>query len=275
MPSELPAGLGAFLRASRDRTSPEQTGLPTGGSRRVSGLRREEVAALAGISQDYYVRLEQGRDERPSVQVIDALARVFGFDRDARQHAYRLAGLMPSIDLPPTNHAAAPELQALLDLWPDTPAIVFDHAYDMLAQNRLGRALFSPFDPSTNLVVSVFLDPAARSFYADWDSAARNSAGALRLASGRVPGDHRIAEVVAMLTRLSPEFSTLWSDPRVSGKTSELKQLHHPLVGPLDLTMQTFDVRSAPAQQLIVYHPAPESVTAERLRLLGSLAVTT
>ncbi|SDD96805.1 helix-turn-helix transcriptional regulator [Auraticoccus monumenti] len=267
--------LGAFLRACRSRTDPARHGFPSTGQRRVQGMRREEVAALAGVSVDYYTRLEQSRETRPSVQVVDALARVFQLDRDARQHAYRLAGLMPVLDLPTSGDAPAPELQQLMDAWPHTPAVLFNRAYDVIAQNRIGEALFAPFDPGTNLLLSIFLDPAARSFYDDWPVAARNAAGALRLALGESPRDPRPNEVRDVLQRHSAEFRRLWADPEVRGKSMELKRLHHPLVDELDLTMQTFEVRSAPGQELIVYHPVPGSRTDDGLRLLGTLAAGT
>ncbi len=268
-------GLGAFLRASRNRTDPARHGFPSTGQRRVRGLRREEVAALAGVSVDYYTRLEQGRETRPSLPVVDALARVFELDRDARQHAYRLAGLMPTFDLSPSDEVPSAELQELLDAWPHTPAVLFSHAYDLLAHNRLGEALFAPFDPGTNLLLSVFLDPGARSFYDDWPAAARAAAGALRLAVGQAPRDPRLRELSDTLHRLSTEFRRLWDDPEVRGKTMEMKRLHHPQVGALDLRMQTFEVRGAPGQQLVVYHPVPGSRSDEGLRLLGALAETT
>ncbi|PJJ72958.1 transcriptional regulator with XRE-family HTH domain [Diaminobutyricimonas aerilata] len=266
--------LGAFLRASRNRTDPARHGFGGAVRRRVAGLRREEVAALAGVSVDYYTRLEQGRETRPSLQVVDALAGVFDLDRDARQHVYRLAGLMPIIDLAPSGDAPSPELRQLLDAWPHTPAVVFNHAYDVLASNRIGEALFAPFDPERNLLLSVFLDPGARSFYDDWPAAARNSAGALRFALGQVPDDRRLLDVLETLLRHSVEFRRLWDDPEVRGKSMEFKRLNHPQVGLLELTMQTFEVRSAPGQQLIVYHPAPGSRSDDGLRILGTLAET-
>lgn len=268
------ADLGAFLRGSRDRADPAQHGFASTGHRRVAGMRREEVAAAAGVSVDYYTRLEQGRETRPSLQVVDALARVYGFARDAHHHLYRLAGLMPTIDMNSVTEAASPQLQQLLDAWPDTPAVVFGHAYDLLARNHLGAALFELFDPEPNLILSIFLDPGARRFYDDWEAAARNGAGALRLAAGESPGDERIEEVLVALDRHSAEFRRLWADPMVSGKDLDFKRLNHPAVGELELTMQSFGVRSAPGQQLIVYHPASGSRSDDGLRILATVAHT-
>lgn len=268
------ADLGAFLRASRNRTDPARHGFASTGHRRVSGMRREEVAAAAGVSVDYYTRLEQGRETRPSVPVVDALARVFGYDRDALQHVYRLSGLMPVIELAPSADTASPELQQLLDSWPQTPAVVFNHAYDFLAHNHLGAALFAPFDPETNLILSIFLDPVARRFYDDWDAVARNAVGAVRLAAGEFPGDERLSDILGLLQEHSADFRRLWADPAVRGKNMEFKTFDHPSVGMLELTMQTFEVRSAPGQQLIVYHPVPGSRSDDGLRILGTFAET-
>lgn len=270
MPSD--SELGRFLRASRGRVSPDAVGLTSASARRVPGLRREEVATLAGVSVDYYIRLEQGRELHPSAQVVAAITRVLRLDPDARQHVYRLAGLMPVIDLTPPRADAAPALRELLDAWPHTPAMVFTHAYDVLASNALGEALFAPVMSSANLVVAVFLNPEARAFYPDWKGTARDTAGALRLAAGTFPGDHRIEEVVQTVSRSSEEFRLFWADPHVVGKTTQAKRLRHPEVGELDLTMQTFDVRSAPGQQLIVYHPHAGTRSSDSIQLLGALA---
>jgi transcriptional regulator with XRE-family HTH domain len=273
--AESAGTLGAFLRASRNASDPERHGFSTTGRRRAIGMRREEVAARAGVSVDYYTRLEQARERNPSLQVVDALARVFAYDRATRQHVYRLAGLMPTEDLAPSDEVAAPELKALIDAWSHTPAVVFTRAYDALAFNRLGAALYAPLDPRRNLCLAVFIDPAARSFYGDWPRMARDTVAALRLALGESPNDPRLQEVVASLTRLSPEFVGLWADPRVHQKAMYAKRLVHPAVGMLELTMQTFDVRSAPGQHVIVYHPVAGSRSDDGLRILDSLSDAT
>ncbi|WP_159618836.1 helix-turn-helix transcriptional regulator [Arthrobacter zhaoguopingii] len=265
---------GQFLQARRAAITPEEVGLPTSSGRRVSGLRREEVAALAGMSVDYYTRLEQGRERHPSVQVVEALARTLRFDEDARLHAYRLAGMLPAPVLGPSTESAAPELTELLRMWPKTPAIVFGRAYDVLSANSLAIALFDPFDLHGNLILSVFLDPGARVFYKEWDMVARSSAGALRLAQGAAPDDRRVTEVIESLLRHSPAFGELWSSHEVRGKTLESKHLRHRNVGELVLRMQTFDVRSAPGQQLVIYHAERGSPSADALALLGVLTAS-
>jgi transcriptional regulator with XRE-family HTH domain len=266
--------LGEFLRARRGQVSPEVAGVPTYGTRRVPGLRREEVATLSGVSVDYYVRLEQGREQSPSAQVLDALSQVLRLDDDARVHLYRLAGLMPGTGSVALPERVDPELLRLMDLWPDTPAIVLGRAYDVLAGNALAYALFDGFQQGPNLIRKVFLDSDARSFYPDWDLVARNTVAGFRVLQGRAPHDPRILAVVAELSRRSPEFVDLWARHDARGKRLESKRFHHREVGALTLEINAFDVRSAPGQELIVYHAEPGSRSAEALALLGTLAAT-
>ncbi|WP_272493055.1 helix-turn-helix domain-containing protein [Jidongwangia harbinensis] len=265
--------LGDYLRGRRAAVTPGQAGLPAGGTRRVAGLRREEVALLAGLSVDYYIRLEQGRERHPSAQVLDALGAALRLDDDGRRHLYRLAGLGPR---PPVAapERVDPDLRQLLDGWPDNPALVLGRAYDVLARNRLGAALFAGFTYSENLVLNMFLDPFARSFYRDWPAAAVNTVAGFRLAEGATPHDPRIARVLRELREESAEFVRLWKRNEARGKRAEVKTFVHGEVGELTLRMQTFDVRSAPGQQLVVYHAEPGSPAAQGLRLLGSIAAT-
>jgi transcriptional regulator with XRE-family HTH domain len=265
--------LGEHLRARRAQVSPEALRLPSTGVRRVPGLRREEVAFLAGVSVDYYVRLEQGRERHPSAQVLDAIAGVLepGGDPDFRLHLYRLAGLTPE---PPasTPERVDPQLLELMTGWPDQPALVLGRAYDVLAANQLGRALLA-VEAGDNLMEKVFLTPTARSFYRDWERVAADSVAGFRLLHGRTPDDPRTLEVLARLQE-SAEFAALWERHDARGKRIETKRFSHPEVGDLTLRMQAFDVRAAPGQELVVYHAEPGSASAEGLRLLGSLAAT-
>lgn len=265
--------LGEFLRSRRGEVGPEHVGLPAGRARRVPGLRREEVALLAGVSVDYYVRLEQGRERSPSAQVLDALAEALRLDDDARQHLFRLAGLAPR-PAAGRPEQVSPHLLQLLDGWPDNPALVLSRCYDVLARNRLGRALFDAFTYSDNLLLNVFRDPAARAFYADWRHAAVNTVAGFRLGTGSAPDDPRTLAIVEELRATSAEFREIWARNQARGKSAEVKTFVHREVGPVTLRMQTFDIREAPGQQLVVYHAEPGSPDAQALALLGSIAAT-
>jgi transcriptional regulator with XRE-family HTH domain len=267
------SALGEFLRSRRGEVRPDDVGLPAGRARRVSGLRREEVALLAGVSVDYYVRLEQGRERSPSAQVLDALAEALRLDDDARQHAFRLAGLAPR-PVSARPEQVSPHLLQLMDGWPDTPALVLSRCYDVLARNRLGTALFDAFTHSDNLLLNMFRDPAARAFYVDWQYAAVNTVAGFRLATGSVPDDPRTQAIVEELRASSPEFREIWARNQARGKSAEVKTFVHRDVGRITVRMQTFDIREAPGQQLVVYHAEPGSADAQALALLGSIAAT-
>ncbi|MBR7674023.1 helix-turn-helix transcriptional regulator [Streptomyces daliensis] len=267
--------LGDFLRARRADLQPQDVGMASYGARRVAGLRREEVAVLAGVNADYYTRLEQGRERNPSPQVIEALAHALCLDADARAHLYRLAGAVPD-DRPGarTPERVGPALRQLMDGYPNTPALVMSRTLDLLATNALADALYAPFDPVDNLARMTFLDPVGRDFYADWNRTAEATVANLRQAVGFEPDNPRLNELVRTLGAHSPEFSRLWNAHTVRGKTRDAKHILHPDVGPLALTYQTFDVRDAPGQQLVIYHAEPGSSSAEALHLLGSVHAT-
>lgn len=266
--------LAEFLRARRDTTTPDRVGLTGNVRRRVPGLRREEVAMLADVSVDYYTRLEQGRETGPSAQVLDALADAFDLDDEGRGHLYRLAGLAPRPRADLGADRVDARLLRLIDSWSGTPTLVINGAYDVLAANQLGEALFSGFPVSSNLLEKVFLDPASRGFYADWQLAATNAVAAFRLAEGRAPAHPRIRSVIERLLAASPEFAHMWSENRARGKRLETKDLVHPLVGELTLWMHTLDVASTPGQQLLCYQAEPASRSAEALSLLGTITAT-
>jgi transcriptional regulator with XRE-family HTH domain len=266
------SALGDFLRARRGQLPPESMGFGAGGRRRVPGLRREEIASVAGLSVDYYARLEQGRERHPSAQVLDALSAALRLDADARLHLFRVAGAIPGNDHAPSPERVSPELLRLMDMWPDNPAIVLGKAYDVLAGNRIAYALFDGFQYGPNLMAKLFLDPDARTFYPDWPQVAAYTVAGFRMLYGSSPDDARISEVTRTLLERSPDFARLWERHEARSKRMESKRFHHPEVGELTLHMNAFDVKAAPGQELIVYHAEAGTPSADALMLLGTLS---
>lgn len=267
--------LADYLRSRRAVVTPDQVNLVSTGHRRVPGLRREEVALLAGVSVDYYIRLEQGRETSPSAQVLDALAFALRLPYDGRLHLFRLAGLAPRMRAA-TTATVDPHLQQLLDGWSGQPALIYNRPYDVLASNELADALFGWREGQTrdNLMELVFLRPEGRALYRDWDEVARNAVAGFRLAYGMDPGDPCMRAVLTRLLAESSSFTSLWSENDARGKRAATKRLIHPDIGPITLQSQMFDVRSAPGQELVVYHAEPGSPSADALSLLGTLAAT-
>ncbi|WP_189316450.1 helix-turn-helix domain-containing protein [Streptomyces brasiliensis] len=263
--------LGDYLRARRDMTMPGDVGYPDDGSRRVPGLRRDEVALLAGVSTDYYIRLEQGRERHPSEQVLQAIARALRLDDAAAAHLFRLGlpALAPSV-APAT--AVSPHLLRLLDSMSDVPAFVVGPSQDVLAANALAQELYSGFARYDNLLRMIFLDPYARDFHGDWDKAARIAVNNLRASSARFPDDERIARVIGELSVRSPAFTTLWARYEIRPRTQEDKHFRHPQVGELHLHFEALAVTSAPGQHLSVYSAEPGSASSDGLVLLRRLA---
>lgn len=254
--------LGAFLRARRNAAAVETYPFATLTARRVPGLRREEVAELAGLSTDYYVRLEQGREKHPSEQVVAALAAALKLTTHQDDHLRLLAGLAPQAV--PSSSAVDSTLAHMLDAWTGAAAFILDPLLNITALNALARELFSSFADHRNLVRNVFLDPAGRHFFVDWPRAAESSVGSLRATAHQHHSPRERDALIAEL-RADEEFERLWQKYDISPKTQEMKLLRHERVGEILINFHAFQVMSAPGQQLVVYQPEPGSVSENRL----------
>jgi transcriptional regulator with XRE-family HTH domain len=267
--------LGEFLRARREAITPAQAGLMNIGSRRTPGLRREEVAMLAHVSTDYYIRLEQGRERHPSERVLGELARVLELNPDATAHLHELAHpMLRSRPLGARNTRISPDLRRLIESWPDTPALLCDDLMNVLAVNSLAGVLYRGLRHTDNLLRMVFLDPAAREFYQEWDKIARAKVAHLRAVAGANLDDPRLSKLVGELSIKSPEFRRLWARHDVSAKVREVKRFRHADVGDMTLTCEVFSVTSTPGLQLITMLAQTGSASEEALRLLGSVVAT-
>ncbi|MCF0094958.1 helix-turn-helix domain-containing protein [Micromonospora sp. MH99] len=267
--------LGEFLRARRERIRPEDVGLGPGvGLRRVPGLRREEVAMLAGISADYYLRLEQGRERHPSVQVLDALAGVLRLDPEATAY-------MIGLTRPRSRRAVRPAVErvpaSVLHLVRELPmpAFVQNRYLDILASNRMARALSPNLAPGANRLRAVFLDAAERELFRDWRQAMQSVVGQLRADSAADADDPRLTALVGELSLKSDCFRQLWARHEVRRREGVVSRLHHPEVGDLDLYCDKLAVAGAEGQLLVIYHAEPGTESARSLALLGSVAAST
>lgn len=262
--------LGDYLRARRAVITPRDVGLLDGGDRRVPGLRRDEVALLAGVSTDYYIRLEQGRERSPSEQVLRTIAAALRLDGAAAGHLFRLG--LPVFATASAAPTVAPELARLMDGMRDVPAFVVGAAQDVLAANAMARELYRGFARYDNLLRMIFLDPFAREFYVDWDKAAHTAVGNLRASSSQFPEDERIERIVGELSVRSPAFAGLWARYEVRPRTQEDKFFRHPRIGEVRLHFEALAVTSAPGQHLSIYSAEPGSAGADALVLLRRLA---
>jgi transcriptional regulator with XRE-family HTH domain len=274
-----------FLTSRRERLTPAEAGLPDfGGRRRVKGLRREEVALLAGMSTEYYVRLERGNGTGVSEAVLDGISRALKLDEAEHAHLYDLVraanqGSHPARRRVPSRpQQVRPAVQQLIDTMRDVPVFVQNGRLDAVATNRLGAALFSemfvlPQRPM-NAARFVFLDPRAQTFYRDWEGNARQIVALLRAEAGRSPYDRILTDLVGELATRSDLFRTLWASHDVRVHRTGTKQVHHPIVGDLDLTFEAMDLTSEAGLQLLAFTAAPGSASDDGLKLLATWAAT-
>ncbi|MFI2203925.1 helix-turn-helix transcriptional regulator [Streptomyces sp. NPDC020192] len=283
---DAPSELGDFLKSRRGAVRPEDVGLATApNQRRVAGLRREELALLAGVSVTHYTRLEQGRAAGVSDSVLDAIARTLRLSEDETAHLKDLArptgARRPAV---PRAERATASARQLLAAMTDVPALILDRRGDVLAWNRLGRALLAPHLPweapdtpgeRPNLIRMLFLDERYRDLYADRKEEALLAVASLRLVAGRHPDDRALAELIGQLSIQNGEFSSLWARHPVRTCTSGVKSLHHPVVGALELSFENLCLPGASGRRLIAYTAEPGSPSDAALCLLASTAAPT
>jgi transcriptional regulator with XRE-family HTH domain len=266
-----PNALGEYLRARRELIDPADVGLPVVGVRRTPGLRREEVATLAGISADYYLRLEQGRDRNPSQQVLEALARVLRLDATGTQHLLSLCSARPAAPRRPRREAVPTGIRQLLEVI-NLPAFVESRMFDVLAANRLATAVSPSIRPGVNRLRAVFLDPAERDLYPDWEQAVRSMVAGFRASVGSLVDDPRIVQLVGELSLASEPFRRLWARHDVTALAGGSLLLRHPRAGLLELRREKLPISETGGQILAIYHAEPGSESARSLDALGSLA---
>src|ERR1700742_2835431 len=267
--------LGRYLRVRRALVRPDAAGVPGQGNRRVPGLRREEVAFLAGVSSDYYIRLEQGRDRHPSDQVLLSIARALRLDEDATAYLLQLAK-------PPSprgrrtrrREKVSDGICTLISTWPLTPAYVHGKYMDILAANNLATALCPFLTPGRNAILDAFTEPEIRELFRDWDVVTARAVPHLRSIAGADTGDPRLVELVGELSLRSARFRTLWARQDVKHKGTGTSLFNHPQVGPLELNYERLLIPGSGMQALVTYHAQPGSDSEERLRLLGSITTT-
>ncbi|MCF1593358.1 helix-turn-helix transcriptional regulator [Streptomyces muensis] len=283
--SDHRAEIRDFLASRRAKITPEQAGMPTSGRRRVPGLRREEVAVLAGVSTEWYTRLEKGHISGVSEDVLAAVAQALQLDEDERTYLFDLArAARPAARTPSRRRDVAipPRVQWLLDSMTMSSAFVRNGRQDVVASNPLARALHAPlFESETtdrrgrpNIARYIFLDPGARRFFVDWESAAAVTAALLRAEAGREPHDRALRELIGELSTLSPDFRSQWAAHDVRIRHDGIKRLWHPEVGDLELTYQSLDLPLShrAMHDLTLYTAEPGTTSEDRLKLLASLA---
>lgn len=269
------AELAVFLRTRRARLAPRDAGLPAVGRRRTPGLRRQEVAQLAGMSIDYYIRLEQGRGPQPSRQVLSALARALMLKADERDYLFRMAGEAPPQPVRPSREIT-PGIRNLLDSMPTTPAYVVDAAYNILAWNPLATHFIGNLEghADRNMIRWTFLRSPADVVWSDehFLSFTRSTVADLRANYARYPGDPEVEGLVSEMLALSPQFAEMWAEYEVEARGPMLKHVEHPQVGPLDFECQVLHIANT-GQRLIAYCAAPGSPTESAFIQLAAQTV--
>ena len=264
--------IGDFLRARRALVGPEDAGLPVTGVRRVAGLRREEVALLAGISNEYYLRLEQGRDRNPSVQVLESLARVLRLDEDATDYLIGVARPKPRRARRPRKETVPAGIRQLLTVI-GLPAFVEGRYFDVLDANELATALSPRLRVGENRMRAVFLDPAERALYPDWEQNTATLVAGFRESVGNDTEDPRFVRLVGELSLASERFRHLWARHDVKGREGRPTRLRHPQVGELTVRREKLGVGGATDQTLVIYHAEPGTSSGDKLALLASLPI--
>jgi transcriptional regulator with XRE-family HTH domain len=272
--------IAEFLTTRRARVTPEQAGLPTYGARRVPGLRREEVASLAGVRVEYYKRLERGNANGVSNSVLEALASALQLNDAERAHLHHLAHAANPVaprGRRPAGQRIRPSVQRVLDTI-SAPAVVRNSRVDYLDANPLGRVLYAPLFDSreqpANSARFTFLDPAAQQFYLDWERVAKDLVGHLRSEAGRNPYDRGLSDLVGELSTRSPEFRTWWAAHNVRYYQTGTKRIHHPVVGEMELSYEVMELAADDGMTISVYSAEPDSRSQQALDLLASWAAT-
>jgi transcriptional regulator with XRE-family HTH domain len=277
------AEIREFLTTRRAKITPEQAGLPAyGGNRRVTGLRREEVALLAGVSVDYYTRLERGNLGGVSESVLEALSRALQLDEAERAHLFDLARTANTSAAArtrrrPTQQHVRPGVQRILDAMTNAPAYIRNGRMDILAANQLGRAVFAPMfaDPvRPNVARFIFLDPAAQDFYDEWERIASETVALLRAETGRDLYDRAMSELIGELSTRSDLFRTRWAAHNVRFHRTGTKRLHHPIVGDLTLAFESLELTADAGLRLNAYTAEPGTPSQDALNLLASWTAT-
>jgi DNA-binding XRE family transcriptional regulator len=282
---EVRSEIREFLSTRRARLTPGDAGLPNYGGerRRVAGLRREEVAVLAGVSPQYYVRLERGDATGVSTGVIDSIARALRLDEAEHAHLLDLIRTASTPRQarrrrPPAPQQVRPTVQRVVDSMHVTPALVLNGRLDILTANKLGRALFAPVyaDPEgpPNNARFVFLDPGARTFFREWDRVANDTVAILRAEAGRAPHDRDLTDLIGQLSTRSEQFRVRWAAHNVRIHATGVKLLHHPVVGDLDLPFESLPLAAGSSWSLVAYTPEAGSATQDALALLASWEAT-